>query len=161
MIVLRIRRHYQSQQINSNVAQLKKQPVVKKVRITPHPELSIDKTILRLLPDQSPRVILQITNRGNETAFNLAIPSGMILQPLSFNGALPECDEEVKDIHPEIAPGATVSSISMLELLISDEMYRYIDAGNLRFFYYFKGRYEDRAGKTYPLNRIYMYDHVL
>ncbi len=168
MIILRVRRYHQSQRADNiphntpDTKTLKKIKTLLKVQnrtiAEPRPELSVDKIIFNLVPNQQPRVILHITNRGNITAYNLNIQSSCIIHFLSFEGMLPTNDRESDYRHPEIAPTATISAILTLERPISTEVCRDVEDGKLNMFYYFQGRYKDKNGDTFTLNRVYMYD---
>jgi hypothetical protein len=122
------------------------------------PELFIEEAeITPLIVGKSQIVRLLLRNRGDLPARNIKIgPSNNSLRPKDFAGPLVYGPGE-SDTTQDLAAGAqTVVAIEVL-LEITEERFEQLNSGELLYFTYGRGSYEDDAGRIYPLEFCFMY----
>lgn len=122
------------------------------------PELSIDRVLPRLAPGKPVSVTMQITNRGKAAALNIAIGGADFFAPKSFNGLLEKHDFPKSDTRPSLAGGAPITVDARANTPISREQVAGIQAGNLLWFRYGDGQYQDGTGNSYHFEFCFMYD---
>jgi hypothetical protein len=127
-------------------------------KIQQRPELYVSGARMTPLHAGQPeRVVLGIKNRGNATARNIRLGGGNhFFASSSFTGPL-EYQSLPVDTRPDIGPGEEKSIVSSSSEPLSIDRIKDLQRGELLFFHYAEGDYEDESGATYPIDFCFMY----
>lgn len=126
--------------------------------ILQRPEVFIEEAkITPITVDRIPVVSLLLRNRGSRPARNVKIgPSKHSFKLKGFAGPLIYGPGE-SDTTEDLAAGAATVAAVETGLVITDERFEQLNSGDLLYFTYGKGTYEDDAGHTYGLKFCFMY----
>ncbi len=121
------------------------------------PELSLEKAKAYFWSGKAPEVRILLMNRGNVPARNIWFGGVNFIVEASFTGRLPSGELPQRDMFPNLAVNAQMTGVTYIGRPLSIKDVADLEDGNIRFFQYSKGRYEDDAGNVYQIEFCFMY----
>jgi hypothetical protein len=124
------------------------------------PELFIEEArMLPLVLGKPQTVILLLRNSGHHPARNIKLgPHNASLKPKDFTGPLSYGDPKFPvDTSTELAGGAAVNVSVVVRIEVTEERLQQLNDGDLLYFHYGQGSYEDDVGRTYGFDYCFMY----
>src|ERR1700686_349769 len=113
--------------------------------------------MLPLEPGKSQKILLSVRNRGKLAARNINVGgANNRFLPKTFTGPL-EYEYVDSDTRPDLAADAEAVMAVDAPMGITKETIQLLNDGELLFFHYGKGEYEEGFGGPYPIDFCFMY----
>ena len=121
------------------------------------PDLSLEMSLVKFVPNKPPQVNIVIRNRGQRTAYKIRFQGQDFLKPRGFADRLNPVQNDVWDIYPSLAVDAVFTAFTLSGKSVTAKEIGEIIEGELLFLHFARGRYEDKEGQIYPFDLCFKY----